>query len=358
MDDILNKIENQRLKDRAEKIREHCERILPRIHSQGLFRYYNDHGPAHSKAVLKLLNNLLDDISLKKDNGRLTEYEYFILYAAAWCHDSGMLMREGEDFDNSEVCERVRETHPERTAEDLSENWSKMGIQSETEAYLLGEICKAHGGDPEKIKELPENSGNVYLRLLGALLRLADALDAREDRLPPEPYMEVPGILEKQYVEYWKHEVLDSISINHKEKKIIVQLIVKYEYPVDVVKRVKEKLTEELNSVKEVLEKYNISFNLDFPPLIDMIKYERRRNKRELLKELKLMTIDGDLIDEELQILLQEAKKKRISDKETIRLIVEFLNENNVKTVGSKEEKLPGIKKNLLTLRKEYIKAQ
>ncbi|MDI6885230.1 MAG: HD domain-containing protein [archaeon] len=227
MDDMLNKIENQRLKERAKKIREHCVRVLPRIHSQGLFRYYNDHGPAHSEAILRLLNNLLDNILLKKDNGRLTEYDYFLLYTAAWCHDLGMLMKEGEDFDNSKVCERVRETHPERTAEYLRKNWREMGIQSEIEAFFLEQICEAHGGNSKKIKELPEEQPivldgerqNIHLCLLGALIRLADALDAREDRLPPEPYMEVLGIPEKQYVEYWKHGVVHSVSINHREKK-------------------------------------------------------------------------------------------------------------------------------------------
>ncbi|MDI6885231.1 MAG: hypothetical protein QMD22_02575 [archaeon] len=130
----------------------------------------------------------------------------------------------------------------------------------------------------------------------------------------------------------------------------------KYKYLVDVIEEVKGKLTEELNSVKEVLEKYELSLNLDFLPPVDMIRYERQRNERELLKYLELLTIDKDLVDKELQILLQEAKKKRIPDKEATRLIVEFVNENNVKIVGIKKEKLPGIREDLLTLRKKYFK--
>lgn len=136
----------------------------------------------------------------------------------------------------------------------------------------------------------------------------------------------------------------------------MVQPIVKYKYLVDVIEEVKGKLTEELNSVKEVLEKYELSLNLDFLPPVDMIRYERQRNERELLKYLELLTIDKDLVDKELQILLQEAKKKRIPDKEATRLIVEFVNENNVKIVGIKKEKLPGIREDLLTLRKKYFK--
>jgi len=40
------------------------------------------------------------------------------------------------------------------------------------------------------------------------LLRLADALDCREDRLPPEEYRRLPQIPQESQEEYWKHEIV------------------------------------------------------------------------------------------------------------------------------------------------------
>ena len=85
-------------------------RKLSYIHSQGLFRYYTDHGPGHSEAVIKRLNELTESVNL-------SEYEDFLLKCSAWLHDIGMLRREGENTDNPEVCNRIREEHHKRSAE-------------------------------------------------------------------------------------------------------------------------------------------------------------------------------------------------------------------------------------------------
>lgn len=103
MDDILNKIENRRLKDRAEKIKEYCSRELEFINTQGLFRFYNRHGPSHSQKVWDLIKKILES-----RNGVLSEYELFLDEAAAWCHDLGMIKGKDENFDDPKVCEEVR----------------------------------------------------------------------------------------------------------------------------------------------------------------------------------------------------------------------------------------------------------
>jgi hypothetical protein len=124
-----------------------------------------------------------------------------------------------------------------------------------------------------------ENVGKVRTRFLGALLRLADALDAGKDRLPPENYRDHPEIPVSTHKEYWKHEVVDSVKIQ--DGNIILQMLVKYEYPMDVVEAVKKKLNDELESVKGVLCEYGIDFNFDFFVSEPAVKAELSQEKLE-----------------------------------------------------------------------------
>ena len=497
---FLSKIESNELRERAKEIRGFCKRKLDFIHSQGLFRFYNSHGVTHSEKILKFMEGIL---SAAPSMESLNDYELFLLYVSAYCHDLGLLRFKGEDFYDAKKCTEVRTTHCERIVDYLRDNWREMRILNETEATILSNICQAHGskqdlGMLDKVSYAELDTMDpvpVRERLLGAILRLADALDADELRLPYEACREDGTIPWKQHVEYFKHELVDSVKINPQKGIINVHLRIKYEDPIDEKTGepidIKEEVTSSLEKefgklfswdnvpgddneklirfliddfcidwaenaeirnssdsmtiiiskdensaeimvdgkkdkailkisdgrthelkvktedsklniykfgcVEDILADHGIELNgfnfvhakavslksrkprpafakmeegtkhdysprwrffekLDLSPPTDMIEYKKDKNKKELLNELKLMTIDGDLVDEELQILLQEAKKEGIPDEETIRLIVEFLNENNVKTVGIKEEKLPGIRKDLITLRKDYLK--
>ena len=55
------------LGEKLEKIKEHCMRKLSFIHSQGLFRYYTDHSPGHSEAVIKILDKLTEGVDELKE---------------------------------------------------------------------------------------------------------------------------------------------------------------------------------------------------------------------------------------------------------------------------------------------------
>ncbi|MCW7080624.1 MAG: HD domain-containing protein [Candidatus Methanospirare jalkutatii] len=185
------------LGERLDGIKEHCRRESF-IHSQGLFRYYTDHGPGHSEAVIENLNKLTKGVNL-------SEYEDFLLKCSAWLHDSGMLGREGENIYNPEVCNRIRKEHHKRSAEYISKHWREIGLSDETEATIIQWICRAHSSKVN-INEVPEETHiageNVRTRFLAALLRLADALDCREDRLPPEDYRHLPQIPRESLKEY------------------------------------------------------------------------------------------------------------------------------------------------------------
>ena len=161
----------------------------------------------------------------------------------------------------------------------------------------------------------------------------------------------------KKYEDKLRYETdLRRLAGYHQEIEQLRESLTRYQKEYDELQ--KQMSPEELQNVTNLLHDYSPRlrlFNkLDLPPPTDMTEYKKEKNKKVLLQELKLMTIDGDLTDEEIHALLQEAKKEGMPDEETIQLIVEFANKNTVKIVGFKEEKLPGIRKDLLALRKDY----
>jgi len=286
---------NHNLGERLEKIKKFCMRKLPYIHSHGLFSYYTVHSEGHSEAVIKILDKLTEGVNL-------SEYENFLLKCGAWLHDIGMLMREGEDIFNPEVCNRIREEHHKRSAEYISKHLREIGLSDETEATIIQWICYAHSSKAD-INKVPEEihaaSENVRTRLLAALLRLADALDCREDRLPPEEYRRLPQIPQESQEEYWKHEIVERVEI--KGSKIYVEKLLKYKDHKEnnVANKVKEKIEEELNSVRDVLERYNLHFELDFnvieppelgerPAIRTIEAYKRVSNEDDYMKNTSL----------------------------------------------------------------------
>ena len=251
---------NHNLGERFEKIKKFCMRKLPYIHSHGLFSYYTVHSEGHSEKVIKILDKLTEGVNP-------SEYENFLLKCSAWLHDIGMLMREGEDIKNPEVCNRIREEHHKRSAEYISKHLREIRLSGKTEATIIQWICCAHSSkvDINKVREETHIAGeNVRTRFLAALLRLADALDCGKNRLPPEDYRHLPQIPQESQEEYWKHEIVEKVEI--KGSKIYVEMLLKYKDHKEnnVADKVKEKIKKELNSVRDVLERYNLHFELDF----------------------------------------------------------------------------------------------
>ena len=312
---LLNEITDSALKSRATKIKDYCSRELEFINTHGLFRFYNRHGPSHSQKVWEIIKKIL---VVQSWNSVLSEYELFLERAAAWCHDLGMIKREGENFEDPEVCEGVRKKHHERVIDYILKHWKELGLSSEPEALLLANICWAHSSKVRlsdlKKKErilVGEKVVEVKTRFLGAILRLADALDAGRDRLPPENYRNHPEIPKSQHKEYWKHEVVDSVEIT--DGNIILQMSVKHEYPVDVVEEVKKKLNEELESVKGVLSEYDLDLKFDFLVVESAVKTEFSKEKLEGFsyepKKLSGNKIEFSEIRKEVRQLIETYEK-------------------------------------------------
>jgi HD-GYP domain-containing protein (c-di-GMP phosphodiesterase class II) len=114
------KIENENLRICLESVSVAVEKFW----DPPLLQQYTKHGPDHSKRVIKVLGNLLEDYS-----DRLNDYERFILIASAYLHDIGMqspqhagLLRKPEYA--AEEMEIIRKRHNEASAKMINESVS------------------------------------------------------------------------------------------------------------------------------------------------------------------------------------------------------------------------------------------
>lgn len=273
---LKENLQDDDLITRFYKIKQFCEIELTYMHSDlKFFRFFTNHGAPHSNNVFKLLNQLLDDWELKNGDQRLHKYEYFLLAVCSWCHDLGMLKQKDEDFDVFDVVEQVRREHARRIIKYLNNiNYLEMGLSDEIEKSIISKICLYHSSK-ENIENIEVTQDMLFegkhivirLKLLAALLRLADALDADKKRLPREEDRDNLSISDTTKREYKKHELVQNVVINPEDESIFIQLLIKKDNEEDskISDEVKEKLNDEFNSVKDILLDYGINFkNMDF----------------------------------------------------------------------------------------------
>lgn len=241
---------------RLEKVKTYCEHKLSDLHRVETFKYFTKHDHLHSKSILKLLRCLID-------YEKLSKYEAFLLDASAWCHDIGMLLRNGE-LEEIEVL-NIRKNHATRSGEYIKEKWEEMGFSNEPEAGLVAKICEVHqsSGELEQVEEeLTYRSDKIRLQFLAALLRFADALDADERRLPNSPYRNTAP--KDSQDEYDKHKIVHNVEINRDANTITLSMKLTSDTDMNVVRKVTEKIQEEFNCVKPVLEKEEVKFGIQF----------------------------------------------------------------------------------------------
>ncbi len=174
---------------------------------------YTSHGYAHSKRVIKYL----DDIIRIYDQygAKLSDLEVFILYATAWLHDIGCLVE--------------RRNHAEKSAEMtkiLQQNGYIDGISDELP--FLQWVISGHS-KKQNIHEVPKvqylRGEKIRLRFLAALFRLADACDIDRRRAPKIVYKFIKDELNEQSKKFWEgHQGIDSVLFDPDEGSIIIGL--------------------------------------------------------------------------------------------------------------------------------------
>lgn len=276
--EILENIHNGNLKKSAENVQRYCQKLLDAFYASDdiYFRFFTNHASLHSQTILKRLKELLFDVKLKNN------YEYYLLYTAAYAHDIGMLPQETngeyEDYTKQEVVEKARKEHSVRSAEHIKRNWREMGILEKTHSVHLAEICKAHSSK-EDINIIPESAEcvidgekvEIRWRFLAALIQLADALDADYNRIPPEFIIKDAKLSEKTVEEYLKHESVQKVTVSHKDRKIFVDLLLPDDGAMREIKEdLKKHLVTEFESVKEIINGYGVRIEkMEFLETVD-----------------------------------------------------------------------------------------
>jgi hypothetical protein len=175
--------------------------------------------------VEKIIGDILapDHTRHHRVNDLLEGRELFILLAAAWLHDIGMILPpEPEEVDEARrrsksLAEVVRERHNLRIGSYIQEHAAHLGLATH-EATLLVLVCGAHRGlEILKSPDLAERPHDT--RFLAAVLRAADELDISAARTPPEVAEVVWASLDAVGKWHWlKHMCIPLMEHSHDER--------------------------------------------------------------------------------------------------------------------------------------------
>jgi hypothetical protein len=147
--------------------------------------WYTDHGPSHSRRVAEYCEKLRA-VRVFPAGLELNVMERYLLTAAAWMHDVGMQAKTPPTTDDA--INDVRRLHPERSHQLLAESTIEFGVSNPVVIDAIAVLAKSHGTEfyrkvVDGIEENRSISGYpVRLRLLAALLLMADELDLRVER--------------------------------------------------------------------------------------------------------------------------------------------------------------------------------
>lgn len=162
-------------REQLKEIRKFAELKCPEIMQR--FPNYTLHDMDHFEAVLKNLNDMSPVLDLDERN-------WFCLFAACYCHDLGMSHSESSRQEYWEDRNQARKAHAKRSfsivIDELADTIKDDGLR-----LAIAKICEGHGRSDFDHCDFDPEFG-INLRLLSALLSLADSLDLRAARRNPK----------------------------------------------------------------------------------------------------------------------------------------------------------------------------
>lgn len=244
--------------------------------------YYTLHGLDHSNNVTTALENLVNGLNPGEN---LNEAETFCLLSAAYLHDVGMQCKYTEDEERaakiSELKRRpysfqdlIRDEHHLRSSRYIREHAKDLKLDH-VEAECIGLISEGHRKtklDAKEYDDSPIGFKPVRVRLLAALLRLADELDIAYTRAPETLFdilkNEMPDYSRLQWLKhYYTSGVLFSPQEANGKKKIFIKIHCQYPKE-DVGRKITEVLVfkpieDALKETREIFLEYGLNLNLD-----------------------------------------------------------------------------------------------
>jgi hypothetical protein len=206
--------------------------------------FFTLHGMKHSNAVIAILDRLV--VGLNHED-QLNEIEKFCLLSAAYLHDVGMQHKYADDEKKIgsisisknkpyTIQDKIRDEHHLRSGHYIIKNREILGLDKK-EVVIVRLISEGHRKE--------DLYSNVYddqvigltrirVRLLSALLRLADELDI-DYRRAPETLYEMLKIYMPDYskIQWLKHHYVSGIIIEQttKDGKRALSILINSQYP-------------------------------------------------------------------------------------------------------------------------------
>ena len=301
--------------------------------SQRIFPEFTNHSVVHCENVISNLNLLvagMNEIFL------LNDIEIFILLMAAYFHDLGMSVNKSEI--NGQIIinpEDIRKHHEligeaqfinfEKDKKDILGNPDHL-LGFPALKYDIGKVIKGHRKHDLQSAEY-ENSyycdERVRIRLLAALLRLADELDILPNRAKTEYLYGHDDANEKTFISrlhHYKHYYVQACIIEENGSiKIYIQIPENHDYYKPVLKNlIFQNVYQTVYEIEEILIKNGIHLKLYEPffkpiPGIEIMpeevweiakeEYSTSRNEviRRLKNEVELVVnrspVSGSVVD-------------------------------------------------------------
>ncbi|PKN38667.1 MAG: hypothetical protein CVU62_00245 [Deltaproteobacteria bacterium HGW-Deltaproteobacteria-2] len=259
--------------------------------------FYTPHDTAHSLGVISKINSIIPKPKKSSNNNNLNDKEWFYLYCAAWLHDVGMIPYLFEDEQkqiNKDLYLSIREQHHYRSKQFVEKNYKLLGLQQD-EAQVIGELCRLHRRR-ENINSSIIKLNNVRVKLLGAYLRIADALAIDSNRADEFKSLYnlflAHGMPLSSEFHWLRSFWIKEIKVNHNDASIMINFNLRESDEIDGIdylcKTTVDDIAEEIASCKDVLLKSKISYFTD-------VKYEFNNLPSDDEKKAKLKQVISKL---------------------------------------------------------------
>ncbi len=205
---------------------------------------------------------------------------------ATLLHDVGMV-GDSRFLNDADYGENIRSSHNQRSADFINDYRRDLGLDMK-EADAIKRIVSSHRKVPlDSILEYESygQGGDIRVRLLSALIRLADELDILEERAP---YLvkEYLGISNESLIHHERHEVMT--GINRINSSICIKAVAPNEKLENAIKEMFEEILKKHSEVNPILKSNNINVD-EINIIIDaskIIEDEGKIIKNESVKEL------------------------------------------------------------------------
>ncbi len=175
-------------------------------------RHYTDHKPEkHSERIIKKLDAMAQNMEPP-----LATTEIFILLASAYLHDIGMQYRHSTELSLDDVRNQHHTLSRQMIEGSISDtnSFRTVGLKSEfaDEVALVSEAHRKVDLAAPQFDPLPKGDQVIRLRLLSAMLRLADALDLDYNRVIMDN-LKLEDVGDSR-LHWWRCHYVDGVNIH------------------------------------------------------------------------------------------------------------------------------------------------